>query len=78
VGFPGFLRRSFIEFPILFDSSVFQTVNFPPMRGKKWIFAFILTLVVSGFLLFYGVKAGENNEINMNASLICFSCIGLE
>ncbi len=48
------------------------------MRGKKWVLAIIFTLAVSGFLLFHGIKAGENNEINMNASLICFSCIGLE
>jgi len=48
------------------------------MKRIGWIIAIIITIVVSAAFLYHGFKIGENNEIEMNASLICFSCIGLE
>ncbi len=48
------------------------------MKRIGWIIAIIVTITVSAAFLYHGIKAGENNEIGMNASLICFSCIGLE
>jgi len=48
------------------------------MKKITWIVLLIVTMGLSSYLLYYGIKAGDNNEIGMNASLICFSCIGLE
>ncbi|MCK4585205.1 hypothetical protein KAU13_07300 [candidate division WOR-3 bacterium] len=43
---------------------------------KRYII-FGIGFVISGFLIFYGLKLGDFLEVLWNAVLLCLSCIGI-
>jgi len=47
------------------------------MRFLKKVLRIIVLLIFLG-LIFYGIKLGDFEETQGNASVLCLSCIGIE